>query len=956
MIFIRIGYAVWRQQEMRATSGEYEWVIITARRTRFRGRKIFAQMMNFRMSSSTRNTAFLYLSPLRVAILTAVVTTLPIAAQTSQDCSTGLFGGAQQCSSQQSTAPINSQAGQAGTSADTQTQRQADNSQVYVDSGGYTQQRVTSATDRTATTFPPDPVTDFQKLTRSSTGEILPIFGRDMFQRAPSTFAPADQIPATADYVVGPGDEILVRIFGAEQLSGNSQLTVDASGNIYIPRVGTVHVAGLRMDQLQGEVTSEVSHVFRNYRISVSLGHLRSIQVFLVGEARRPGSYTISALSTVLNALFVSGGPSVAGSMRRIQVRRGSQTVSEFDLYDLILRGDKSHDIRLESGDTIFIPAVGPQVSLAGSVRHPAVYEIKEGDSGNSASSLNDLLTFAGGLSATASTKQVRLERIGDDLQRHAVTVALDTAGRAMPLRDGDIVYADHISTGFDQTVTIRGNLANPGRFAWKAGMHLSDIIPDRAALLTGDYWRERNRMGVPTPLFEPYEFATRPPAQGGAGVDSTLYRSSQGPSARNSTRDALTSVEPPRIEGSESQLASLASSGVVSSSALSLDQEATTAASSTTAGTQAARTFLQQPFPATDQQTTQSGTGQTSNGPALSAQARPETMVLATTDVTSVRMPAPEIDWSYAVIERLDPNTLKSSLIPFNLGKLVLGHDSSQDLPLQPGDVVTILNQRDLLVPQQEQTKYVRLEGEFPGAGVYSVKPDETLNQLVQRAGGFTQNAYLYGSSFLRESARVLQQQRLDEYITRLSTDMDRQTAVSGVSSPNSVSDPNALTLERNLVAQLRSLRSTGRIVLEFTPSSTGVASVPDIPLENGDVFRVPARPNTVNVIGAVYGQNVFLYNPKRYLNDYMSLAGRPNRIADKDHAFIIRADGSIFSRERARGVLSNHFDSAAIYPGDSIVVPEKLIKPTLTRQLLDYSSILSSFGLAAAAITVIR
>jgi protein involved in polysaccharide export with SLBB domain len=247
-------------------------------------------------------------------------------------------------------------------------------------------------------------------------------------------------------------------------------------------------------------------------------------------------------------------------------------------------------------------------------------------------------------------------------------------------------------------------------------------------------------------------------------------------------------------------------------------------------------------------------------------------------------------------------------------------------------------------------------LEGEFVGAGVYSAEPGETLDHLVQRAGGFTPDAYLYGSSFLRESARALQQQRLDEYIAQLSTDMDRQTAVSGASATSGVSDPNALALERNLIAQLRTLRATGRIVLEFAPTSLGLASVPHIPLENGDVLRVPSRPNTVNVLGAVYGPNVFLYDPKRHLNDYMSLAGRANRVADNHHAFIIRADGSVFSRERARGVLSNHFDDTAIYPGDSIVVPEKLIKPTLTRQLIDYSQILSGFGLAAAAIEVIK
>ena len=194
--------------------------------------------------------------------------------------------------------------------------------QTYVDSAGNLQ------TDRQAESrinlrqsFPPDPVTDLQRLAKTSTGEQLPIFGRDLFQAVPSTFAPGDQIAVTPDYVIGPGDEILLRLWGPETF--NSQLTVDRSGSIYIPKVGSIHVAGLRFDELQQQVTTELSHNYRNFHVSVNLGRLRSIQVYVVGEARRPGAYTVSSLSTVLNALFASGGPNVQGSMRHIQIRRG---------------------------------------------------------------------------------------------------------------------------------------------------------------------------------------------------------------------------------------------------------------------------------------------------------------------------------------------------------------------------------------------------------------------------------------------------------------------------------------------------------------------------------------------------------------------------------------------------------------------------------------------------------
>jgi len=325
-------------------------------------------------------------------------------------------------------------------------------------------------------------------------------------------------------------------------------------------------------------------------------------------------------------------------------------------------------------------------------------------------------------------------------------------------------------------------------------------------------------------------------------------------------------------------------------------------------------------------------------------------------TSRNQVKLPAPEIDWSYAVIERLDTKELKSILIPFNLRGLVLDHDPAQDLELRPGDIVTILSQRDVTVPREQQTKYIRLEGEFASSGIYSVGPGETLSDVVKRAGGLTSKAYLYGSNFTRESARTFQQQRLDEYVESLSADMERAIANRSVASSTGVTDPTSLAEQRLLISQLRRLRATGRVVLEFTPESTGLGAIPSLPLEDGDVFRVPPTPNTVSVVGAVYGQNVFLYSGSRKLNDYVALAGKPNRIADRKHAFIIRADGSIYSRERAQGSFSNRFETTRINPGDSIVIPEKLIKPPVLRELADYSQILSAFGLAAAAIEVIR
>ena len=817
-----------------------------------------------------------------------------------------------------------------------QPRRDADANSLYVDPAG-TESTSPGNNQRSvaSTLFPPDPVTDLQRLARSSTGEMLPVFGRDLFQNVPSTFAPGGQLAVPPDYVVGPGDEILLRMWGPETF--NSQLAVDRSGSIYIPKVGAIHVAGLRFDELQQQITASVNRIYRNLNLTVNLGHLRSIQVYVVGEARRPGAYTVSSLSTVLNALFASGGPSVRGSMRHIQIRRGGTVLPEFDLYDLVLHGDKTRDVRLETGDILFIPAVGPQVALGGSVRHPALYELKTG------STLQEVLDLAGGLSAVGTTSSFSLDRIGADHTRHTMTVALDAAGRAMPLQDGDVIYAGHISPAYEKTVTIRGNLANPGRFAWHPGMRLNEIIPDRMSLLTNDYWRERNRLGVPVPLFEPLPQTPRasnrkltPNSSGSQRPERSMQPSQQGlengtlsdPTTFDETsRDAELLQESPRSRAANEDVSSVELLGPATGGVTALQD---------------------------------SGQAGTANGTGTAANPLPQSGVSKAppydNTINHIRIPAPEINWSYAVIERLDPNTLKNSLVPFNLGRLVRDHDATQDLELQPGDIVTILSQKDVPVSLDAQTKFIRLEGEFVSPGVYSTQSGETLEDLVRRAGGLTPKAYLYGSTFLRESARVFQQQRLDEYISHLSTDMERSLAVRAVSSSNGVLDPTSLAEQRNLISQLRQMRATGRVVLSFQPESAGSVAIPPIALENGDVFRVPSVPGTISVIGAVYGQNVFLYNSKSKMEDYLSLAGKPNRIADKKSAFIIRADGSIFSREQANTIFSNRFDSARINPGDSIVVPEKLIRPTALRQLIDFSQILSSFGLAAAAINVVR
>ncbi len=336
----------------------------------------------------------------------------------------------------------------------------------------------------------PEPPTEFQKFVLSSTGETLPIFGARLFEKVPSTFAPTDRAPVPAGYVVGPGDELLVRMWG--QVTMNQDLTVDRTGSIHLPQAGAIRVAGLAYREMPEFLRSQLGRVYRNFDLNVTLGQLRSVQIFVMGHARRPGAFTVSSLSTMVNALFAAGGPSAQGSLRRIQLRRRGRTVSELDLYQLLLRGDAIGDAALEPGDVLYFPPIGPQVALAGSVKTPAVYELRDENE------LGDLLELAGGLTPTADPAQTQIERMAGPAGRQVL--ALDGGYQKTVLRDGDLVRVATVTPKFDRVVTLRGHVSTPGRFPWRSGMKLRELVPSLETLIPRRDWERRNLVGFTAP------------------------------------------------------------------------------------------------------------------------------------------------------------------------------------------------------------------------------------------------------------------------------------------------------------------------------------------------------------------------------------------------------------------------------------------------------------------------
>jgi protein involved in polysaccharide export with SLBB domain len=720
---------------------------------------------------------------------------------------------------------------------------------------------------------PPEEPSEFQKFVEQSTGLMLPIFGQSLFEDVPTTFAPADRVQVTPDYALGPGDQLTIRAWGQIDLSVSP--VVDRSGDIYVPQVGALNVAGLRFGQLHDYLKTAIGRVFRNFDLSVNMGQLRSIQVLVVGHARRPGAYTVSALSTLVNAVFASGGPDSRGSMRSIRLTRLDKVVADFDLYDLLLAGDKSKDLHLLAGDVIYIPPVGPQVAVTGSVNTPAIYELKPG------STLAHALDLAGGLTPVAAQREATVERI-EDSSRRVLQVPLDSTA---PLRNGDVISVLAIVPRFENAVTLRGNVADPIRMPWHSGMRIRDLIPDRQALLTRDYWRTRNRL-VP-PAQQPEENVVLASADGLAATDG----------GGRGQPGALLDVPAPKLPATKPKASQLGSIGATS---------------------------------------------------VASAVAR-----------NRVERNPLEVNWSYAVIERRDPKDLRTSLIPFRLDKAVLEGEASENLPLQPGDVVTIFSTADVRVPQSMQTRYVRLEGEFASPGVYSVEAGENLRQLVARAGGLTTQAYLFGSEFLRESSREEQQQRLGDF----ANSFEREVASSAANLRGSVLSPeegaaaaSQVTEQRQLVQKLREVRATGRIVLDLDPRAPGSEGLPDLALEDGDVLIVPSRPSFVNVVGSVYNGSSFMYQPDKRLGDYLRESGGATRTGDARHAFLIRADGSVVSKSWWNGPLAQSFEGLRLNPGDTVVVPEQINKTTFLKELKDWSQVFAQFGLGAAAINLLK
>ncbi|MDW8468893.1 MAG: SLBB domain-containing protein [Burkholderiales bacterium] len=490
---------------------------------------------------------------------------------------------------------------------------------------------------------------EFQAFVAQATGRRLPMFGYNLFTGVPTTFAPVDRVPVTPDYVIGPGDQILIRAWG--QVDVDFAATVDRNGQITIPRVGTLTVAGLRFQDLHGFLRNAIGRIYRNFELNVTMGELRSIQIFVVGHAARPGSYTVSALSTLVNAVFASGGPSPRGSMRRIQLKRGNQTVVEFDMYDLLVFGDKSKDVRLLPGDVIYYPPIGPLAALSGSVNTQAIFELKD------RTSLDELIRLAGGFTTIAHTQKALVERIVERRVRRVEELTLDAAGLSRLLADGDVITIASITPRFENAVRLQGNVAAPARYPWRPGMRVTDLLVDENALIPSAFWQRLNQ-GVIIPRYTQreinFDFATLQRFDP-KDMSSRLYAFNLGKAIRGDPTENML-LQPGdivTIYGFDEALPRTENDVALQGTILGVGP----------------RRFPWRP-----------GMRLRDLIPDAKWLTEYYRYWLATGGASG----RTEINWDYAALARLKPEDLSRQLLPFDLGRAILQQDATQNLALR--------------------------------------------------------------------------------------------------------------------------------------------------------------------------------------------------------------------------------------------------------------------------------
>jgi polysaccharide biosynthesis/export protein len=723
--------------------------------------------------------------------------------------------------------------------------------------------------------------------------EALKPFGYDLFNGMPSTFAPATDVPVPAEYVVGPGDTIEVQLIGSTK--GRYALVVGRDGRVNFPDLGPIAVSGRRFEQVRQDLEARVREQMIGTQASVGIGELRSIQVFVLGDAQTPGSYTVSGLSTITNALFVSGGVKKIGSLRNIQLKRGGRTVTTLDLYDLLLRGDTSADARLLPGDVIFIPPMGTTVGLGGEVRRPAIYELKN------ETTAAQLLQLGGGLTPEADPKLATLERV--DERRARVTVDVDLAGAAgqsQLLRAGDTLRIPPIRPVLEDSVVVSGFVHRPGEYQFRPGMRIGDLLPSLDDLKQNADQRYLLVRREQPPDRSVHVFS--------ANLEQALAEPASAANFALAPRDQIYvfDLESGRDRIIEPLMRELSMQSRI---------DRPTAEVSV-----AGRIKVPGRYP-------------------LEPGMRVSDLVRAGGSLDEAAYGGQAELTRYQIA---GGGERQAELIKIDLRQVLAG-DPAADLHLQPFDYLVIKE-----VPLWASQEEVEIRGEVRFPGRYPIHRGETLRSVMERAGGLTELAFADGAVFTREELKEREKKQLQTLATRMESDIAQFSLMTAQETGKDAS--SALTVGQSLLANIRNATPVGRLVIDLDRSMKAQSgSEMDVVLKDGDRLLVPRVTQEVTVVGEVQSATSHLYRADMSRSDYIAMSGGLTPRADEDRIYVVRANGSVVTHARNTWFSGGDVD---IQTGDTIVAPLDTERMRPLPFWTAVTTIIYNLAIAAAAV----
>jgi protein involved in polysaccharide export with SLBB domain len=718
---------------------------------------------------------------------------------------------------------------------------------------------------------------------------VVKRFGSNVFlTRGMATREMPIDLPIGPDYVLGPGDGLTISMWGGVSQSFNR--VIDREGAVVLPEAGSVVVAGLTLERAQALVQGALGPQFKDAHVAVSVSRLRTVRVYVVGDVQRPGAYDISSLSTPLNALYAAGGPTSVGSLRSVRHYRGKTLIREVDLYDFLLHGVRADVERLEPGDTILVPAAGPQVEVTGMVKRPAIYEFKDGEPKGEVK-LQDVLEEAGGLKVAAALASIRVERIEADGHRSTVEVGLPQGSTqesaqarlaSFVVKDGDRVIVAPILPYSEKTIYVMGHVVRPGRLPYRDGMKLSDAIRTYQDLLPepSDHG-EIIRLMPPDLHPEAIDFSVSDVLAGSAAIFLQPFDTIR-------IRGRYETDAPKVIVRGE----------VLQPGAYALAQGMTAAQLVRIAG-----------------------------GFKRDA-------LLDSADLASY--------------EIKDGKQVASRRVAIAIGEAVNAKDANADVPLKPGDVLTIHQ----VSGWNDIGASVTLAGEVTYPGTYGLQEGERLSSVIARAGGFRTTAYPDGAVLVRKQVKKMEEESRAQLIRQIETTSVGSKVGQSINGGDDSATLQLLVQQQNQVLErLRSQQSVGRLVIKINPDiASWAGTTADIELRSGDVLTVPKRPGIILITGQVYNPTAISFVPGKDAGWYLRRAGGATDVANRKEIFVVRANGMVVGRRSGdwyqEGVLSTRLN-----PGDVVVVPQKIVGGSVFwRNMLATAQVVSSIAFTAA------